>query len=131
MFTVPISVSLNAIPELGDRCETGEIAFVVGLFDEGAEAIYMCSELVNLLLQLAGSWPGRGGGAMKNWESSPTLKNCTFRDNSAGWGGGGINNVGKKSRPPDVSLISIAMNEGDWHRAVAFASRPKSDQETD
>jgi predicted outer membrane repeat protein len=37
-------------------------------------------------------WEDSSGGGMINSESSPTLTNCTFSGNSAGWGGGGMAN---------------------------------------
>ena len=33
-----------------------------------------------------------GGGRLYNESSSPTVTNCTFSGNTAGWGGGGMSN---------------------------------------
>jgi predicted outer membrane repeat protein len=46
----------------------------------------------------AESWPDDGGGGMSNFEGSPTIRNCTFRGNSAFADGGGMRNWGD-SRP--------------------------------
>jgi hypothetical protein len=34
-----------------------------------------------------GGWPGGSGGAILCYQSSPTIENCRFADNHAGWGG--------------------------------------------
>lgn len=35
-----------------------------------------------------GDWPNNAGGGMGNYNSSPTVNNCTFIGNLANWGGG-------------------------------------------
>ncbi len=40
-----------------------------------------------------GSWPHGNGGGMFNNNSSPTVTNCNFTNNSADWGGGGMLNT--------------------------------------
>jgi hypothetical protein len=57
-----------------------------------------------------GSYPHIDGGGMYNDESSPTLTNCTFTDNSADYGGGMYNN----QSGPNVSNCTFSGNSADW-----------------
>jgi len=46
------------------------------------------------------SWPDNAGGGICAYQSSPTISNCTFSGNSAGWGGGIIN---RNSASPTIT----------------------------
>jgi hypothetical protein len=55
----------------------------------------------------AESWPDDGGGGMSNFEGSPTIRNCTFRGNSAFADGGGMRNWGENSKPNIINCTFI------------------------
>ena len=57
----------------------------------------------------AGRASNRGGG-MYNWNSDPTLTNCTFTENSARWGGGMHN---QENSNPEVTSCTFEHNSAD------------------
>ena len=57
-------------------------------------------------------WPDDGGGGMNNYRGSPTIKNCTFKGNSAYADGGGMRNWGKsRSLITNCVFIGNASNQ--------------------
>lgn len=56
------------------------------------------------------------GGGMYNEDSSPTIRNCTFNDNSAGYGGGMAN---YDSSSPSVTDCVFLKNESDFGGGMA------------
>ncbi|MBU1693127.1 MAG: right-handed parallel beta-helix repeat-containing protein, partial [Verrucomicrobia bacterium] len=65
--------------------------------------------------QAAGAFPHNSGGGMLNRESSPTLRNCTFSDNVAAWGGA-MHNM--NSSHPRIDTCSFIKNEALWGGAI-------------
>jgi len=58
------------------------------------------------------TWPDDGGGGMSNYQSSPTITNCTFRGNSAYADGGGMRNWSNSK--PMVTNCTFSGNSADF-----------------
>ena len=56
------------------------------------------------------NWPDNSGGGILNDNSSPTITNCTFTGNSAGWGGGISND---NSSSPTITNCTFTGNSAD------------------
>ena len=82
---------------------------------EGAD-----SSLENLVIQngsASGEYPDKIGGGMYNVNSSPTLTNCSFENNSAEGNGGGMYN---ENNSPTLTNCSFLENNSVGGGAEAW-----------
>ena len=67
---------------------TGSVHVVRCISGEGPETVLDGFTITGGHADVNGTFPDNSGGGMLNFLSSPTVINCTFTDNSAGFGGG-------------------------------------------